>query len=207
MISQRPPPKTTRKDQKLATRGRVLDVARAQLTRDGYEATSIRSVAAEAGVSPGTVLLHFQDKQDLLHAALFDDLARTWQAAKDSAKRQSLLADLQAIAAAFFAYYGRHPNLSRALLKEALFAAPPWSQRFAAQVAEVHVHVAALVQEARARGELRAEADPALLGVTFLSLYYFALLAWVQGQSAEPLAMFSRTLEHQLMGFMKGNRR
>lgn len=203
MISETKADKTTRKDQKVATKARVLEVARAQLSRDGFDATSIRSVAAEAGVSPGTVLLHFQDKQDLLHAALFDDLARTWEVAKGAAKRQSLLADLRDIAAAFFDYYSRHPSLSRTLLKEALFAGPPWNERFAAQIAEVHGHVTALTAEARARGEISDEVDAPLLGVTFLSFYYFVLIAWVQGAQPDPLGMFHRMLTQHVKGFRK----
>lgn len=203
MFTKPKTPKASRKDQKVATKARVLDVARAQLTRDGYEATSIRSVAAEAGVAPGTVLLHFKDKQDLLHAALFDDLARTWEVAKGAAKRQSLSADLRDIAAAFFEYYSRHPSLSRTLLREALFAGPPWNERFAAQIADVHAHVTALAGEARARGEISDQIDPPLLGVTFLSFYYFVLLAWVQGAQPDPLGMFQRMLNQHLKGFQK----
>ena len=78
----------SRASQKAATRARILDAARALLESSGYEASNIRAVAAEAGVSTGAVLQHFQDKQDLLHAALFDDLEQRWakvRAAKPAA--------------------------------------------------------------------------------------------------------------------------
>lgn len=184
--------------QKAATRARILTSARAQLDERGFEGTSIRDVAKRAGVAAGTVLLHFPDKRELLHAALFDDLASTWASARALAKRRSLLADLCALAEAFFAFYARRPQVSRALLRESLFAAPPWSQRFAAQVGEVHAHVATLTREAQARGEIDAGLDADLVGAAFFSFYYFALLAWLQGGHPEPGRLLRRALAQHL---------
>lgn len=195
-----------RTDQKAATRARILDVARAHLERDGFEATSIRGVAAEAGVAAGTVLLHFADKQDLLHAALFEDLEARWAVARKGARHRSLEADLVAVARAFFEHYAARPTLSRALLRESLFAAPPWSERFAGQVAEVHAHVAALAIRAQERGELRADVDVALLGAAFFSFYYFALIAWVQGGHPDPERLFRRMLAQHLDGLRPARR-
>jgi len=190
----------TRAEQKIATRSRVLDVARSQLERSGYESTSIRSIASEAGVAPGTVLLHFRDKQDLLHAALFDDLERSWASAKGTATRRSLQQDLVSLVRPFFDYYERRPALSRTLLRESLFAAPPWSERFAAQVAAIHAHVAGLAEGAKARGELADHVDAALLGAAFFSFYYFALMAWLQGGHPAPIRLFQRMLGQHLEG-------
>lgn len=190
----------SRVEQKAATRKRILEVARAELEAKGFEATNIRVVAAAVGVAPGTVLLHFKDKQDLLHAALFDDLEATWQQAKRRSKQRTFEAQLTSLASAFFDYYAERPTLSRALLRESLFASPPWSGRFAAQIAEVHAHVATLAAEARDRGELTKETDVALLGAAFFSFYYFALLAWLQGGHADPTALFRRMLAQHLMG-------
>jgi len=192
--------KPNRADQKAATRGRILEVARAELERNGYEATNIRGIAQAAGVSTGAVLLHFQDKQDLLHAALFNDLEQTWQATRPKLRRKSLEADLTTLAKSFFSYYEARPALSRALLRESLFAAPPWSGRFAAQVGEVHALVAELAKDAIDRGELNPETDIALFGAAFFSFYYFALLAWLQGGHPDPLRLFRRLLNQHIQG-------
>ena len=196
----------SRADQKTATRARILEVARGQLERAGFEATSIRAVAAEAGVAAGTVLLHFADKQDLLHAALFEDLEARWALSRKAAKHRSLEADLAALARAFFDHYEARPALSRALLRESLFAAPPWSERFAGQVAEVHAHVAALATRAQERGELRPDVDVALLGAVFFSFYYLALIAWVQGAHPDPSRLFRRMLAQHLDGLRPARR-
>lgn len=190
----------SRAEQKAGTRTKILDVARAHLERSGFEGTSIRGVAKDAGVAAGTVLLHFRDKEDLLHAALFDDLAHTWNEARRGAKKQSLEADLSNLAEAFFDYYAARPALSRTLLRSSLFAEPPWNERFAKQVAEVHMHVAELARGAKARKEIADDVDEALLGVAFFSFYYFALLAWAQGGFPDPLRLFKRSLTQHLDG-------
>ncbi len=187
-----------RQKAKADTRARILEAARAQLESVGYEATSIRGVARAAGVATGTVLLHFADKRDLLHAALFDDLARTWAETKAKTGKRALRKELALIVRALFDYYAERPALSRTLLRESLFAEPPWSARFAAQVGDVGAHVVALAERAIERGEVARDVDAEVLSASFLSFYYFALLAWLQGGHPDPQRLFERMLDQHL---------
>jgi AcrR family transcriptional regulator len=57
-----------RREQAAETRRRILDAAERLFERDGYHATSIASIAAEAGVSAKTVYLAFETKAGLLRA-------------------------------------------------------------------------------------------------------------------------------------------
>ncbi len=184
----------TRAARKAATRERILNAARESLETAGYEGTNLRAVAQVASVSTGAILGHFTDKQDLLHAALFDDLERTWAEARTTARGRSLERDLANIAETFFGFYAKRPALSRALLRESLFAGPPWSERFAAQVAEVHQHVAGLHRAARQS----TAAEASLFGAAFFSFYYFALLAWLQGGHPDPLGLFRKLLAQHM---------
>ena len=52
------------------TRGEILDAARASFAEAGYAGTSIRKVAAAAGVDPALVHHYFGTKDDLFIAAL-----------------------------------------------------------------------------------------------------------------------------------------
>ncbi|HKO47208.1 MAG TPA: TetR/AcrR family transcriptional regulator [Polyangiaceae bacterium] len=194
------PPARGRKLGKLVTRARILEVARQQLETLGFDGTSIRGVARAAGVATGTVLLHCADKRDLLHAALFDDLQQSWERARDAQAQRPLASELPRIAQSFFDYYAARPTLSRALLRESLFADPPWSTRFAAQVADVHRHVAALADSAKQRAELAAHVDSNVFAASFLSFYYFALLAWLQGGQPAPGRLFEVMLMQYLAG-------
>src|SRR5581483_8081518 len=52
----------------------ILDAARAVFSRDGYAASSVEDVAAEAGIAKGTVYLYFKSKEELYLAALLREL-------------------------------------------------------------------------------------------------------------------------------------
>jgi AcrR family transcriptional regulator len=46
----------------------ILDAAKALFLKDGYEATSIRKIAAEIEFSPTTIYLYYKDKTEIAHA-------------------------------------------------------------------------------------------------------------------------------------------
>jgi AcrR family transcriptional regulator len=190
--------------QKEETRARILQVAREHFERDGFEKANVRAIAEGAGVAAGTVLLHFQDKHDLLHAALFDDLAAVIDAALAARSQGRLETRLRALARAFFAYYAERPKLAKTLLREALLAEPPWRERFTAQVTRVHAHVAGLVEAAKAQGDIAADVDAVVFGAAFFSFYYFALIGWVQGAIGDPVPLFERLLSEHVRGAAKG---
>lgn len=53
-----------------STRQAVLDAAKAGFARDGYAATTIRRIAADAGVDPSQVMQFFRSKEELFAAAM-----------------------------------------------------------------------------------------------------------------------------------------
>lgn len=195
---KRAPP--TRSEQKAETGAAVLEAARAEFERVGFEAASLRAIAQRAGVSAGTVLHHHADKRDLLHAALFDALDGTLTRACAALGEKPLEEELSGLAATVLRAYQRRPGLSRTLLKESLFADPPWSERFVAQSAAVHGALVALVRRAIERGELRSEVDAGLFALAWLASFQFALIAWVQGGHPKPLALIEHLTTHQLLG-------
>jgi AcrR family transcriptional regulator len=193
-------PHQGRRARKEGTQARILEVARLHFEREGFDAASIRAIAAEAGVATGTVLLHFSDKLGLLHAALHDDLERAIQRCLSAPSRGRLLDRLCAIARPFYAYYAARPALSKILLRESLLAEPPWRERFAEQLTRVSAHVVAIVEESRANGEIAGSTHPILLATAFSSFYYFALAAWIQGRVEAPLPLFKKLMAQHLSG-------
>lgn len=196
------PKRKPRPLQKVETRARIVDVARAHFERHGFEKANVRAIAADAGVAAGTVLLHFTDKRDLLHAALFDDLAViiSTTTAAPIAGRESLETRLRGLVRPFFAFYTKRPALSKALLREALLAESPWRERFTSQVTKVHGYLVALVEDAKAKNELVSTTDAVTLGASFFAFYYFALIGWVQGALSDPAPLFDRMLAEHLRG-------
>lgn len=77
-----------------ATRGAILDAAHDLFLRDGYQATSVRKIAAAAGVSERTVYNAFTDKATVL----YEVGARivSGELASDEATTRDLASELQA---------------------------------------------------------------------------------------------------------------
>jgi TetR/AcrR family transcriptional repressor of nem operon len=57
-------------DQKEKTRGKILEAAARLFRRDGYQASGVDKVMAEAGLTPGGFYAHFGSKQALLAETL-----------------------------------------------------------------------------------------------------------------------------------------
>ena len=61
----------------VARRAQVLHAARACIVALGYERVTMRDIAETAGVSTGTVVHYFRDKESVLEAALLDKIQDT----------------------------------------------------------------------------------------------------------------------------------
>ncbi|HEY3320052.1 MAG TPA: TetR/AcrR family transcriptional regulator [Planctomycetota bacterium] len=53
-----------------ATAELLVEAAEKVMTRSGFEAVTMRDIAAQAGCAPGTLYQYFENKQDLLNAIL-----------------------------------------------------------------------------------------------------------------------------------------
>jgi AcrR family transcriptional regulator len=68
MLIMRSTPRNSTQYEDLTTRARIRDAALARFPIDGFGATTIRSIAADAGVSPALVVHHFGSKEGLREA-------------------------------------------------------------------------------------------------------------------------------------------
>lgn len=78
----------------LARRQHILDAARVCFTRNGFHATSMQDVIAEAGVSVGAVYRYFRGKDDLVTAIaeqVVGSIAETFAQVVSAEPRPSLL--------------------------------------------------------------------------------------------------------------------
>ena len=62
------------KEQKQATRRRIIEVAGRRLKRDGIDGSGIAKLMADAGLTNGAFYAHFESKEDLLAHALAKQL-------------------------------------------------------------------------------------------------------------------------------------
>ncbi|MBY0520552.1 MAG: TetR/AcrR family transcriptional regulator [Sphingomonas sp.] len=118
----KPSPGFVRISQKRASRVAILAAAKEIFLSRGYAATTLRDIAAKAGVSPGLVFSHVADKQELLQLVLHRDLEEILEkAAPDILAAESTVDLLTGLARTLLDYYGRHPELSRSLIASVLF--------------------------------------------------------------------------------------
>ena len=60
------------------TRGAILAASLKLFARRGYSATTSEEIARKAGISKGLIYSHFESKQDILFAILYEQMARVF---------------------------------------------------------------------------------------------------------------------------------
>src|ERR1700689_5034937 len=103
-----------------ATSARILDVALDLFRRRGFEQTTMRGIAAEAGVSLGSTYYYFESKEDLVMAfyeQAIEEMAPRMDAAL--AGSNSFEQSLEALMAVKFEYFEPNRIFLGALLRHA----------------------------------------------------------------------------------------
>lgn len=181
-------PPAGRKAQKETTRARLLAEGRRLFAQRGYEATTIRDVAAAAEVAVGTVFVHFPDKGALLSAALDDQLAQALGQAMATLPSRGARRRVRHVLGAVFKSYAKHPALSRVLLKELLFA--QGAPRAAAR-AGVEAFLEQLEGWCREPGALRPGLAPRDAAQAIFAAYLAALLDGLGDERPRPGQMLA----------------
>jgi len=161
-------------------RERLLDAAVVCFAGDGIAATSLRTIALKAGVTPALVHYYFGSKEQLVEAFIAERMTPI-----AAALRESLLAagsDPRALMAAFVR--GMHDLVARFPWWPALWVREVLNEKgalrdvllkkVAPQVAQL---VAGALADAQKRGELAADLDPRLTMVSLMGLTMMPLAA------------------------------
>lgn len=91
-------------------RGAILEAARRAFADSGIAGATVRTIAHEAGYSPGALYAYFAAKEEILGELLADSLGHAGQAMKRAGAAESAPeARLRASAAAYLEYYRAHP--------------------------------------------------------------------------------------------------
>lgn len=159
-------------------RERLLDAAVACFAADGVAATSLRTIALKAGVTPALVNYYFGSKEQLLDAFVTERIAPVIDTL-----REGVLAagdDPRAVLAAFV--HGVHgavaehawlPSLwVREVVTEKGVLRDVFHKIIAPQVTQL---LARTLTEAQQRGEISKDLDPRLLVVSLVGLTMFPL--------------------------------
>ncbi|HUO22482.1 MAG TPA: TetR/AcrR family transcriptional regulator [Caulobacteraceae bacterium] len=187
-------PSSRRAEAKARTRSKILQAARSLFMDRGYDAATIRDIAARAELSTGAVFASFSDKADLFNAVLQQDMERQAEPIRLAAS-----ADLPleaALMGLFRLAYGFH--LEQLPLLQAATGLS-WSQGLTGPLGNRPAYSLALaavgeiLSRGKDRGELAPEADGALVAEmlwdAYLSNYRRALFEdWGLDQLSERVA-------------------
>lgn len=162
---------------------RIVETAVDLAEKGGFEAVRLRDVAATAGVALGTFYRHFSSKEDLLIAAMAQqvELLSSRMAARPAVGATSVLRvnDFFGVATSGFC---RRPMLGRAILRSMASAQPDLMEK----VASFHGSVTQLISAAE-RGDAGVASDaPASDAAAVLEHVWFAyLVGWAAGIHTE----------------------
>jgi len=152
-------PLTRRTLAKQRTQSKLLDATRKLVAERGYEAATVRDIAAAAELSTGAVFASFSDKADLFNAVIIaDDQALLARMGEILAQGGEIRATLQAM---FMAGYATHLDQSRLVQAAISFS---WLREAKAErrIREGVADILDLIGQALRRGVERGELAPAL---------------------------------------------
>jgi len=155
-----------------ARRGQILAAARRCFLRDGFHATSMQDLFAEAGLSSGAVYSYFASKDDVIVAIAEENMRGVTEMIRTIATQQpvrpigAVLADVMDMLHAKDTKDGLG-KLTVIVWSEAL-RNPSLAARFTALISQLRANLAEVIQQSR--GSLPGDVTADVLATTLLSL-------------------------------------
>ncbi len=182
------PPGKLRQRQKAETNRLILESARFLFKSEGFEKTTIRSIATKAEIGLGTIYKHFSDKTSIFAVVFCSDIDSVLAMAFEHCPEDSSLEDqLMFIFSRLFHFYAERSELSKSYLRWIAFI----EGRGKTIVDQLnHTFFAGLidlVEKAKIRCEVKEDVDAFLLCTAFFSHYLSVLgFAFFNDESFNP---------------------
>jgi len=193
-----------RQASKKETRHLILQAARLLFAQKGPEECTIRDIAHKAGVSPASVVVHFQSKTALLEEALNRDIDQALSALLASMPGDLALLDrFLHLATGFFRLYDTNRNLYRVLIRHTIFE-PAGETPHMTKLSERYIQfLAAMIEEEKTRGFIRPDVDATVAAGAVFFLYLGALLLLFR-EPAMSVEMVSGVLAAMTAQYLQG---
>lgn len=154
---------------------RILRAAEALFSRHGYDGVSMSAIALQAGVSKANVFHHFSSKSALylavLQAACRDSAEHLNRLGADSGTLPERLSDFAENQLKHMLEQGR---VTRLVLRELLKGGEQQGRELAEQVfGDNFARLVDILRVGQARGELRADVDPAMVATALIGANVF----------------------------------
>jgi len=194
-----------REQNKLEKRQRIRAAARELFSKHGYDSATLRQIAKRAHVGLGTLFNYAQDKRDLVFLIFNEELAAvTDEALRAAEAHDDLLDQLMDIYKPHYAYFAKHPALSRILLQELTFYSEgKQAAAFRGVRGRLISGIEKAVRTAQQTQRIHAKEKAAIVARQIFFISSGAIRWWIAGSTPEPrkgLAELRRMLELQLYG-------
>lgn len=154
-----------------STREGILAAAQACFAAQGFVATTIKDIAAEAGVNSALLYYYFRDKENLYQAALdglISEFVTRGMARLDAPGSPE--ARLRAFLAVIGDTFGSHPHFYRLMLRELVdYNASHAVEQFKLVSTTMYRRLCELIEEGQREGVFRADLDPRFGAISSVS--------------------------------------
>ena len=184
---------------------RITLAARALFVEKGFDGTTMRDIAARAGVGFGTLFDYAASKRDFLFLLFNPELERILDESAPAADGEPLFIDkLMAYFSGYYALYARDRAISRAVLRElTFFHEGGEAEKFLQHRKRFLDLVIAEVITAMERGELR-QGQPEPVARVIFAIYAWEIRRWLAADAssvARGLSDLRELLALQIRGF------
>lgn len=181
------PPRPGLRERKKAEKARLIrEAARELFTTQGYEATTMRQVAALADVGFGTVSAYASDKAGLLAMVFVEDLEHLPPLFERIAPSATLLDQLVERFMLLYGFWAKNPALSRLVLPQMEFyKSNPFTDTIVRRRAQVQADLAAWLRQWRQQGRLAKDVEPGQAAAALFAIFTSALREWIAQEPPE----------------------
>lgn len=158
--------------------GRILDAAQEAFSEVGLQGASIRAIAQRAGCDPALIYYHFASKEALFLALLdrkIPPLAEALEAIAQEAEVRPTYLRLGSVLGVYRSHFSADPGFRAVLRGEIVRGAENTREAIAQRVRRASSCLWAILDQGKARGEVRPEVD-AQLGAFFFAKLYLEIL-------------------------------
>ncbi len=164
------------------SRSKIHDAARALFAEQGFDKTTLREIAARAGMGASSIYRHIRSKEELLVDELAELQQRAWTRLRAPASRGLPARErLRRFLDQEHALLVRAPDLTTVALRATTHPEARVARRALALQDQTIGLVTEILQSARSRGELRRGADVLVAARTLTHAIHGARLAWANG--------------------------
>lgn len=153
----------------------------------GYDKTTLRQIAAKAGLTVGALSNHVTDKRDLIYLIFNEEVNTVVDLALLAPRSyQTFATKLRSIVVHYYRLFASKPVLSRILLSEVVVVSPSMHlDRYLFNRNRLLIGFAELVDQAQQEGEIKSTESPEVIS-RYIFYVFAASVRWWLASSDRP---------------------